>query len=146
MSDGLGRTQEVEGDDEQRRVSSLKALYAQAETVKREVKEIEDHLLRDYAAEPLFDLSRRFETISKNFTNYVMVKSNVFYEIVHRSGARRSTVNDVANEARKIAQLFEKYGKSPKSYSRTNCSTQINRLVAELENLKDASTPGSLLL
>ena len=141
MLDRSSANQEDKGKNEQHYVDALDALSARAEAVSKQVQEIKDSLASAYAAEALSNISQKFETISMSFTNYARIKSNMFYEIIHRSEARLSAVDSIAREASNIAQLFERYAKAPESYSASNSRTEINKLQAELVNLKDASTP-----
>jgi hypothetical protein len=144
MFDWISGHREPEGGRDQGYFGSLSALYAQAESVSFDVAEIENSLLDSYSKEGLVNISRRFEGISKNFTNYTIIQHNPFYEIVHKSNARLIAVKNVAKEAKNIAQLFERYSKTPKSFSASNSRIQINRLQAELENLKAYCSSGGL--
>lgn len=144
MFDWINGHREPEGGRDQGYFGSLSALYAQAESVSFDVAEIENSLLDSYSKEGLVNISRRFEGISKDFTNYTIIKRHPFYEIIHKSNSRLSSVRNIAKEAKNIARLFERYSRCPKSYSASNSRIQVNRLQAELENLKAYCTSGGL--
>ena len=118
------------------------ALRAEVDTVSRMVSDIAEYLQPSYPAESLLQLSMHFETISKQFASFAGVKSNLFYELIHRSKSRLSAVNSIAKEARGIALLFEKYARTPGRFSAANSRMQIHRLQSVLENLKAALPPG----
>ena len=144
MFNWLSEHREPEGEHDQVYFASLNALYAQAESVSISVHEIENNLLDSYSKQGLVDISWCFESISKDFTNYTIIKRHPFYEIIHKSNSRLSSVRNIAKEAKNIAQLFERYSRCPKSYSASNSRIQVNKLQAELENLKAYCTSGGL--
>ena len=100
------------------------------------VKEISQYLSQEYDETGLLEISKRFERISRIFTDSWVIKTSMYYEIIHRSSARLASVKKVALTARAVATLFERYARRPRSYSPVNSRLEINKLCGELENLK----------
>ena len=116
--------------------NAVKALQAEVEAVISTVNDIGQLLQSSYSSESLLDISRRFETISKQFARFTGLRTHPFYEIIHRSEACLLVANSIIKEASSIALLFEKYARSPDRYSAVNSRIQIHRLQVTLENLK----------
>jgi hypothetical protein len=119
----------------------LNALLSRVESVIEHVRGIKNNLDDSYPAEALSSLSRRFEEIDKDFTDYHIIKRNTYYEIIHKSNSRLTAVKNVSREAKIVAQLFERYARRPNTYSASNSRSKINRLQGQLRNLKDCCMP-----
>jgi hypothetical protein len=100
------------------------------------VQGIESDLSAEYSEEALSMISLQFEEISKKYSDFIIIVDHPFHEIIHRSKSRLSTIKRVIQQAKNVAQLFEKYARKPKSYSAANSRIQINKLCGELKNLK----------
>lgn len=141
MSDLISGDTEQKGEGGRGYVDALKALHAEANRVKDDVEEIKSSLEESYPAEALTNLSRRFETISENFTNYTLININMFYEILHRSPTRLEAANAIAGQALTVAKLFAAYARNPDSYNALDSRHEITKLIAQLVNLVNAA-PG----
>jgi hypothetical protein len=131
----LDQRQSGKDDPDQTYNIQLEILSREVGNIISQVDEIGINLSDSYSEEGLANISRIFETINTNFTNYVIVNNSKFYEIIHRSESRLAAVRSVAKEAKAVAQLFERYSEKPKSYSAVNSRLQINKLRGELTNL-----------
>ena len=118
------------------RSASINALYQHVQTTIAEVREVKENLLDEYSSEGFSNLSHRFEKISKDFSDFTIKRNHYFYEIIQRSGARVTSAKNIEKRAKKVAQLFEKNYKNPRSYSRVTSRLEIDKLIAELENLE----------
>lgn len=123
-------------EDDKRYQLQLANLITVIESVTREVDDIATNLQEEYPAMALKDFSTKFEQISKNFTNYITIRKDPLFEIFQRSKDRLAFARAIAGEAKKLAQFFEKYSKNPSNYSATNSRIEINKLQAQLANLK----------
>ena len=83
-------------------------------------------------------ISKRFESIGKEYSDFTIIVSSPFYDLIRRSKSRSTAVKKVAQQSKQVAQLFEKYTKNPNSYSAVQSRLQINTLIADLENLRTA--------
>lgn len=113
-------------------------LIAVLKAVTAEVDDIAKNLKTRYPKEGLLALSLQFEEISKNFTTFSTQRSQPLFGIITSSKDRLAFAGSVANEAKKLAQFFERYSKNPNSYSPTTSRIAINKLQVMLTNLKDA--------
>ena len=127
--------------DDKSRSHSFKAFREEVDTVSATVGEIAEHLPEALSAEAFLHLTRSFESISKQFANMVLIQSHPFYVLLTGSRQRLAYTKLVVKEAGKVAQLFEKYAKKPRSYSAVNSRIQLNQLQAGLENLKSVIPP-----
>jgi len=134
------KEQEHSGDEQS---GSINALYQHVQIIRSEVGEIKDNLLDEYATEGLSNLSCRFEKISKDFSDYTIIRHHIFYEIIRRSSSRTTTAKNIAKQAKKVAELFEKYARSSRSYRRVSSRLAIDKLTAELVNLEANCTLSS---
>ena len=97
------------------------------------VQDIENHLLGSYPEQGLKNLSLQFERIRKGFTDISLIREEWLYEYINRSQDRLRFAKAVANEARNLAILFEKYSRNPRAYSAVNSRIQINHLQVQLK-------------
>lgn len=129
-----GNEEGKEPDDQQYR-RALTAVYQQVRKVMADVDGIGNHLAATYPERALSQLSRRFEAISKDFSTYTLATNHMFYEVFRRSRLRTNAATKVAQRAKSVAQLFERYSRNPKSYSAVNSRLEINKLQVALQNL-----------
>jgi hypothetical protein len=128
-----GQEGKEQGDQEYHR--ALTSLYQQVQSVITNVDGIANNLSSAYPREALSHLSGRFEGISREFTSYTIATNNIFYGAVSRSKNRRDASKAVAAQAKRVAKLFEKYTKNPKTYSSVDSRLEIYKLRDILENL-----------
>jgi hypothetical protein len=136
MSGLWSGNQEAKNEGDKSYQSQLASLIAVVEAVTKQVDDIAKNLHEEYPAVALKGFSKQFEQISKDFTNYITIRKNPLFEIFQRSKDRLAFARAVAGEAKKLAQFFEKYSKSPLNYSAANSRIEINKLQAQLTNLK----------
>jgi hypothetical protein len=111
------------------------ALYQRVFATISMVEEIVGNLRPEYSEQGLSIIYRLFEAMSKEYSDFAIVRNNPFYEVVRKSKSRLNGVNRVARQAKSMAMLFEKYTKKPKSYSAVVTRLKINGLLGELQNL-----------
>lgn len=114
----------------------INTLYQHVSNTLSTIDGITSNLESDYSEEALRMISRKFEEISIEYQNYTLVEANSFYEIIHRSASRLNAARKVTQEAKNVAQLFERYAKNPRSYSAVNSRYKINNLSGALKNLR----------
>lgn len=145
MFNWLRGNKEEENKDNQEHLGSIindiNTLHKHVVISMQQVAEITTGLSAEYSLEALSMIAQRFEKIGTEYTDFTLVERHTFYEVIHRSKSRLDAAKKVAQQANKIAQLFEKYTRKPKSYSKTNSRFQINKLSGELKNLAAYCTP-----
>lgn len=114
----------------------INTLYQHVSNTLSTIDGITSNLESDYSEEALRMISRKFEEISIEYQNYILVEVNSFYEIIHRSASRLNAARKVTQEAKNVAQLFERYAKNPRSYSAVHSRYKINNLSGALKNLR----------
>jgi hypothetical protein len=127
--------QERKEQDEQAYHRVLTSLYQQVQSVIASVDDIINNLSEAYPKEALSHLSGRFEAISREFSSYTIATSNMFYQVVSRSKLRKKAAKNVATQAKRVAKLFEKYARSPRSYSPVDSRLEIYKVRDMLDNL-----------
>ncbi len=141
MFDWLSSGKKPNEQGNQEYFGSLTALHQHVSNAVSTVKEIANSLNPKYSEEGLSNISQRFEGISKEYTDFTVIQSNSFYEVLNRSKSRLNAAKKVAKEAKNIAKLFEKYARRPISYSAVDSRLAINKLAGELRNLAMYCTP-----
>jgi hypothetical protein len=126
-----GPDQSNEGD-----IRAFQAFYREIQSITTQVGDIQDNLSSTYPERALSKLSLHFEQIGRSFANYTTEKSNILYRIIHRSNSRLGAVEKVAERAKNIARLFERYARDPKAYSAVHSRLEIHKLQSELKNLE----------
>lgn len=132
----------LRGDKEQKEQGnhdysgSLDAFRQHVSNTITKVEGFASSLSSAYEEHALTTISAHFEQISKEYTNFTLLANNPFYEIVKRSRSRVNAAKKVAERAKKLAQLFEKYARRPNTYSAVNGRLEINKLTGELKNLE----------
>jgi len=129
-----GKEQNHHGD--QTYIGSINAFRQYVSNTIITVEGFANDLSPEYSEEALATISAHFEGISKEYTDFTIIANNSFYEVIQRSRSRLIAVKKVAQKAKNLAQLFEKYSKKPKSYSAVNGRLEINKLAGELKNLE----------
>ena len=141
MFDWLRGSEEQKNQKSNASFGDINLLYLHVSNTLSAVEGIRNDLSSEYSTEALSMISRRFEEISKEYSDFTIITSNSFYEVIHRSSLRSSSTKKVAQQAKSVAKLFEKYAKKPKSYSAVESRYSINELVGVLKNLQGYCTP-----
>lgn len=141
MLDWLRGNKDQDRGRDQEYYGPLRALLSTVQKVIKDVADIEGNLSDTYPTQALSSLSRKFEQFGKDFTQYHRVTRNAHYDIIHKSAARLKATKNVVREARKVAQLFERYARRPNTYSASNSRGRITDLQSELENLRACCEP-----
>lgn len=75
--------------------------------------------------------------IATKLTTYSRTERDKYYRYLQRSKGRLDTIKRVIATATKTAKLFERYQKKPLSYSEVDSKVNLNKLLAELKNLRE---------
>lgn len=121
--------------------TGLGKLFTAVTSTLEQVQKIHDNLSEQYDDLGLSSLSTQFETISAQFSNYIVIRDEIRFA-VHKSKDRLNATRRVVARAGKIAHMFEKYARHPQAYSRVQSRLNINILIGELKNLKAKSAGG----
>ena len=77
-----------------------------------------------------------FTKIGSDFITYTKRKKHRYYLIINSGDGPKSAAKSIIGLSKKVAKLFERYGKRPQSYSQVDSILAIDDLLAELDNLK----------
>ena len=124
-------TNKKSGNTELRR--EIELLVAKATEIKFNLPTPEENvalgrLFKGYA--------RYFSDISSKFIYYEKRKGNPYYIFINSADGPKTAAKGIVDAAKKVAKLFERYGKRPQNYSQVECRIAIDYLLAELGNLK----------
>jgi hypothetical protein len=126
---------EQNDQDAQAYFAALNALRQYIDQTIASAEDIAKNLNQSYSEEGLTSISKRFEAISKSYTDFTILASHAYNPVIRKSMFRLSSAKKVAIEARNIALLFEKCARNPRSFSAVNGRLGINKLIGELKNL-----------
>lgn len=117
--------------------SANQALGIEIDNLKRKIVEIKHALpeslnvsTRGFRAHERF-----FSDISVTFVGYANRRGGPYYFLLHRSQSAEAYTKGIVNSAKKVAKLFESYGKQPAKFSRVECAIAIEDLLSMLDNL-----------
>jgi len=113
MFDWLSSGKKQDEKSDQKYFGAITALHQHVSGSIATVEGLANDLSSEYSAEALTTIPARFESISKEYTDFTIVASHIFYEVLHRSSSRTSAAKRVAQQAKSVAKLFEKYAKKP---------------------------------
>ncbi len=115
--------------------SSDKELFSSVlDQLINELKDIHDHLSREYNAYALEQHEARFYNIGQQFDDMAENQNNHFYRWVDRSRQSKTLVRRAATKAYDVALYFENVYE--RGYKRTKSKRKVNSLSTAIKNLK----------
>ncbi|MCB8944533.1 MAG: hypothetical protein H6658_12355 [Ardenticatenaceae bacterium] len=77
-----------------------------------------------------------FTKVGSDFITYTKRKKHPYYLVINNGDGPKTAAKSIIDSSKKVAKLFERYGKRPQSYSQVDSILAIDDLLAELDNLK----------
>lgn len=127
-----GTGKDTSGDIRRKLSQEITTLSSKIEEIKTELPEPGTAAANDFAYK---QYTLYFAGIGTHFINYAHKKGNQYYPFLNRGEGQKLAVKGIIDSAKKVAKLFERYGKKPVSYSQVECVMAIDYLLVELANL-----------
>ena len=119
-----------------RRVELLTAFAEHLKGITTEITEYKTALAYTYSPDALWQLVRRFQTLSGEYHKYLNIGDSDYHKVITISEGRTEAVKQIISATHALATQLEAYARDPKKFSWSKTQQLLDHVYAPVYNLR----------